>query len=86
MSETKARGARVGVTFDAMIQRLVRTLVRDNRQTIRSPRGRADRQTLGDYYVIDLDKNVVVEAKLSRKRLVEMAREMKVITDWEEVR
>jgi hypothetical protein len=76
---------RVPVSLEALIQRLIRQLIKGGK-TIRSPRGRADRSTLGDYYLLDKDKNAVVEARLTPKRIVAMAREHGVLADWEEVR
>jgi hypothetical protein len=68
-----------------MLQRLIRRLIKDDR-TIHSPKGRAERTTLGDYYVVDLKKNIVVETKLTPEKLEGMARQQGVLADWEEVR
>jgi hypothetical protein len=73
------------VTLEALIQRLIRQLIK-NGKTICSPRGRADRSQLGDYYLLDKDRNVVVEPKLTAKRIVALAKAHGVLADWEEVR
>jgi hypothetical protein len=78
-------GRRVEVSFVAMFQRLQRHLKKEH-QMIRSPRGRAERDGLGDYYILDTYQNSVVDHKLTPKRIEEMARQRGVLAEWEEVR
>jgi hypothetical protein len=78
-------GRRVPVTFNALLQRLIRRLIKDDR-TIHSPKGRAERAELGSYYLVDLKKNVVVETKLTPAKLEAMARQLEVLEAWEEVK
>jgi hypothetical protein len=84
MPEPSPIGRRSKVTLAALRQRLNRRLKADHR-TIRSPRGVADRSSLGDYFEVDTVSNVVVDCKLTVRKLEAMARKLKVLEPWEEV-
>jgi hypothetical protein len=71
-------------TMKAMVQRLNRRLERDSK-VVRSPRGDVDRSKFGNYFIVDTIRNVVVDAKLSPRQLEEMARQLGVLSEGEEV-
>jgi len=78
-------GRHAQVTFTAVIQRLNRKLEKE-KKAIRSPRGRTDRSTLGDFYLLDTTSNLIVDMKLTPKGIEEMARERGVLAEWEKVK
>ena len=73
--------ATVPVTERALVQRINRALRRKG-QMLRQSRGERARTDLGDYYVIDLERNVLL---LSRVNLEELARELGALQPWERV-
>jgi hypothetical protein len=73
---------RIGVTVDALIQRLNRRLARDG-WTIRGQAGRGDRTKTGDRFITD--GRGVIETHVTVKRLEEIAREKGALAYWEEV-
>jgi hypothetical protein len=78
-------GRNAQVTFTAVIHRLNRKLEKE-KKAIRSPRGRTDRSTLGDFYLLDTTSNLIVDMKLTPKGIEEMARERGVLAEWEKVK
>ena len=58
----------------------------EEKKAIRSPRGRTDRSTLGDFYLLDTTSNLIVDMKLTPKGIEEMARERGVLAEWEKVK
>jgi hypothetical protein len=77
--------AKITITFRSLLQRLNRRLAQDN-EIIRSPRGRASRESMGDYYLLDTKLNGVVKLDLSPAEIENMGRELGVLKAWEEVR
>jgi len=78
-----ARTTKVPVTMRALTQRINRTLRKGN-DILKATRGdgRA-RQELGDFYVVDGRRNVVIEKDVDPEAL---GRELGVLADYEEVR
>jgi len=69
------------VNMRALIQRISRKLAKDERLLKRS-RGARTVQNLGDYYLIDVNRNLVVDHQVDPEAL---ARELGVIAPWEKV-
>jgi hypothetical protein len=69
------------VNMRALIQRINRKLAKDERLLKRS-RGARTVQNLGDYYLIDVNRNLVVDHQVDPEAL---ARELGVIAPWEKV-
>jgi hypothetical protein len=79
-----AKGRKVPVTLRAVIQRINRKLAQEGRagQAFRKYRGGRSLADLGDYYVVDLDRNTVEAAHLDPEAF---GRELGVLENWEEV-
>jgi hypothetical protein len=71
------------VTFRSVLQRVNRALEKSSK-AIKAPRGRADRAQLGDHFMVVGDN--VTETHLTTEQIEQMARDLKVLADWEEVR
>jgi len=70
---------RVPVTERALVQRLNRSLAADGMQLKKTVGARAF-ATLGDYYVVDISRNFVVEKEIDIESL---GRKRKVLAEWE---
>jgi len=75
---------RAAVTMRAMLQRLNRRLAKEHKM-VKRPRGRGDNPHLGRFFVVDTSSKLVVDTKVSPKRLEEMARQLGCLAAWEEV-
>jgi hypothetical protein len=84
MTNPSPVGRPVPVSLRAMMQRLNRKLEEEGK-ALKSPRGSAERSELGDHFVIDTRRNVVVAVKLTEEKLEAMARKLGVLAQWEEV-
>lgn len=73
--------AQVPVTTRAAIQRINRKLKAD-RQVLKKARGNAAKEDVGDYYVIDTERNILMR---SRVDLTQFGRTIGAIENWEEV-
>ena len=80
MPITKARPKKVPVTLDAALQRINRRLAGEQ-QSLRITRDRW-RSNLGDFYLLDLTRNVVVASHVNPE---ELGRELGVLEPWESV-
>lgn len=69
------------VTMTALISRINRRL-RPDHETLKVTRGERLRQNVGDFYVIDVNRNIVVEPHADPERL---GRELAVLKSYEEV-
>jgi hypothetical protein len=81
----KAETKKAPVSVRALIQRLNRKLKSDDtivKKTRPDSRAWSD---LGDYYVLDLNRNLIVDRRLDVDDLEKMGREKKVLADWERV-
>lgn len=67
------------VTKQALLQRINRALKKSD-QKVRTLRGDRWRSDLGDYFRIDLDRNVILEKHVD---LEELGRELAVLHRWE---
>ena len=72
------------VSERALIQRLNRKLAQDHLRVKKTREGRA-MAFLGDYYVLDIYRNVITEHHLSLADLVEMAKEHSVMAGHEKL-
>jgi hypothetical protein len=70
------------VSMRAVIQRINRKLAPDL-EGLKTTRGGRARLELGDYYVIDFNRNFILHKDVDPER---MARELGVLQPWEEVR
>ncbi len=71
----------VSVSKRAICQRINRKLV-EKQQVLKATRGLAAKEEVGDYYVIDPYRNVVV---LTRVNLQRLALDLGVIEPWEKL-
>lgn len=71
---------RVPVTMRALIQRINR--VKDTWDVLKKRRGEAGRADLGDYYVIDVNRNAIVNTHVDPEQL---GRKLGVLREWEEL-
>jgi hypothetical protein len=79
------KASKVQVSERALIQRLNRKL-KENDLIVKKTRPNSKSwSTLGDYYVIDLNLNGIVDRGLDADDLEKMGREKKVLADWETV-
>ena len=76
-----AKRQKVPVTMRALIQRINRALKQDN-EILKTARGERLRQGVGDYYVLDLSGNFILNKDVDP---VAMARDMEVLQPWEVV-
>jgi hypothetical protein len=74
-------GKKVAVTRAAVIQRVNRKLAHD-REQLRATRSERARSSMGDYYVIDTERNVMVSDDVDP---IALARELGVLKPWESV-
>ena len=77
-----SKGQKAPVTMRAVIQRINRKLKADDEQ-LRATRGEGNAQReLGDYYIVDFNRNSVMRKDVDPAKL---ARELGVLKPWEEV-
>jgi hypothetical protein len=69
------------VTLKALLKRINRKLAHENQQ-LKITRGGQARSNLGDYYVLDLYRNVIGASHCQPEAL---AREIRVLGEWERV-
>ena len=82
MTAAKKKVTKVPVSMRALIQRINRKLAQDE-QILRATRGDGrTRQEFGDYYIVNTRTNGVDANHVDPE---ELARELKVLRDWEEV-
>lgn len=73
---------RVPVTMRALMQRINRKLRADDRQ-LRAARGEGNaRHALGDFYLVDFNRNAVIEKDVDPEAL---GRELAVLRPWEQI-
>lgn len=77
---TKKTGL-VPVTVRAVLQRINRKLAPES-QVVRKTRGSRAIQDLGEYYLLDWNRNVVLDSRVDVERL---GRKLKLVGDWESV-
>lgn len=73
-----ATAKKVPVTLRALIQRINRKLSADD-EALRRARGHAEAE-LGEYFIVNVDRNVVVTKNVDPARLAE---ELGVLAAWE---
>lgn len=80
------KSAKMGVTLRAVTQRINRRLRHDGRM-LRMRRGNP--QTIdfrkGPWYLVDVDRNWIVREHLNLADVEDLARELRVLEEWEEV-
>jgi hypothetical protein len=81
MKKVATTATKVPVTTRALIQRINRKLSSEMMQ-LKTTRGERWRNDLGDYYIIDVNKNIVVRAHLD---LEELSRELGCLSPWEKL-
>ena len=69
----------VPVTMRALVQRINRALAQDD-EALKKTRGARAIQELGDYYVLDFNRNALVEKDVDPE---EFGRELGVLQDYE---
>lgn len=69
----------VSVSKKALIARINRRLAKDD-EMLRTLRGERDRHNLGDHYVVDVTRNLVVRKYVD---LVDLGREIGALRGWE---
>jgi len=69
---------KVPTTTRALVQRINRRL-RDQDEILKTPRGSA-RYELGDYYVLNVSRNYIVEKDVDPEKF---GRKLAVLQDWE---
>jgi hypothetical protein len=72
---------KVSITYRALIQRINRKLAADDEQ-LKATRGDRWRSDLGDYYIVNVNRNNLVAQHVDP---VELGRELGVLRPWEEV-
>jgi hypothetical protein len=77
-----ARGTKTPVSMRAVIQRINRKLS-PRLEALKTTRGDRWRPELGDYYLLDLNRNCIIGKDVNPEK---MAREIGVLEPWEEVR
>ena len=77
---------KVPVTERALIQRLNRSIREDELVVKKCRQDSRAHQELGDYYIVNFNRNFVVERNLDLVDLQSMGRAKKVLADWEEVK
>ncbi len=73
---------KVKVSERAIVARISRALAKEGEALRRCRRDSRSYSTLGDYYVIDINRNFVTSTDID---LEKWAREMKVLQAWEEM-
>ncbi len=76
---------KVPVSERALIQRLNRKIKEDDLVLKKCRPDSRAYNDLGDYFVVDINRNVVIERKLDSVDLQSMGRAKKVLADWEEL-
>jgi hypothetical protein len=76
---------KVPVTERALIQRLNRKIKEDDLVLKKCRPDSKAHNELGDYYIVDIHRNFIVEKGLDSVDLQSMGRAKKVLADWEEV-
>ena len=74
---------KVPVSERGLIQRLNRKLKNDDLIVKKSRKGSVAQIELGDYYIVDLNRNFIVGKNLDSMDLQSMGRAKKVLEDWE---
>lgn len=69
------------VTLRSVIQRINRKLKLDN-ETLKATRGQRLRMQVGDYYVVDFNRNFILHTNVDPEQ---MGRELGVLHAWERV-
>ena len=77
---------KVPVNERALMQRLNRALAKDELVVKKCRQDSRAHQELGDYYVVDFNRNFIVEKNLDLTDLQSMGRAKKVLADWEEAK
>lgn len=81
MTQTQRTTKGVPVSKRALIQRINRRLARDG-EKLYATRGRRAFQDLGEFHVIDVDRNFVAQKDVD---LEELGRNLKVLSPWEKL-
>ena len=71
----------IPVTMRALLQRINRALAQDD-EVLKKTRGARAVQELGDYYVLDFNRNALVEKDVDPE---ELGRELGILEDYERV-
>jgi hypothetical protein len=74
---------KVPVSERALIQRLNRKIKEDDLVLKKCRPDSRAHNDLGDYFVVDINRNVIIERKLDSVDLQSMGRAKKVLADWE---
>lgn len=72
---------KVKVTQHALVQRINRCLTKQG-EILKKSRSLRTAQDLGDYYIIDFQRNFIVA---KNQELEELGRELKVLKGWERI-
>jgi hypothetical protein len=75
------QGKTVPVTMRALIQRINRKLAKEN-EALKATRGESARQQIGDYHIIDVSRNFLVQFHVDPEAL---GRDLGVLRAWESV-
>jgi hypothetical protein len=73
------KAEKVPVTVRALVQRINRTLGKKGEKLL-TARGEGAREEVGDYYVINVDRNILM---LHHVNLEALGRELDVLKPWE---
>ena len=73
------RGIKVPIAKRAVVARIDRKLKHDGRM-LKTLRGYKAQRDLGDYYVVDLDRNMIIETHVDPEAY---GREIGVLEEWE---
>ena len=73
------RGIKVPIAKRAVVARINRKLKHDGRM-LKTLRGYKAQSDLGDYYVVDLDRNMIIETHVDPEAY---GREIGVLEEWE---
>jgi hypothetical protein len=71
------------ITESALIQRLNRSLAKDYEMIRKSRPKKSGYKELGDYYILDCYRNIIINSRLTIDDLQHMAREKKVMHENE---
>jgi hypothetical protein len=75
--------AKVQISERALLQRLNRKLNAEGEIVKKTRPNSKSHTTLGDYYLLDVNKNFVVQLNLTASDLETMGRKNKVLNPWE---
>ena len=81
MKTVKAIPMKAPVSTRALIQRINRKLATEQQQ-LKATRGERYRNDLGDYYIIDANRNFVIAQHVDVEKL---GREMECLSSWEKL-